>query len=225
MSPRTVFLLARSDLALHRRAVLAYTTASVVGGVLACLPDAILRSLGISLVLCVLIGQCFHLPIVTVFQDAVRGTRAFALALPITPAEYAAAKLASGGLLFLLPAAAAASAWSVARLVGPPTPALFPLPMVLLGLVGCLIFFVQNLGVAMVSESMGLSMSLLMAQIFILGNGIPLFGPRLPGWFRLWGELHDGGPLRILAFAIFAFELAASVAVTVLLMSRKRRFV
>jgi hypothetical protein len=221
MNLHAVLSLVRAEIFLQRRAALAYTAASAVAGLLACMPNPAVRSLGVSLVMCVLIGQCFHLPIVSVLQDAVRGSRAFTLSLPVTPCEYAAGKIAACALLFLAPAVSAA----VAVLAVPGPDRLFSLPMVLLALLGGLIFFVQSLGIALVSESMGVSMTFLVGQLFILGNGIPRFGSRIPGALQFWGQLHDGGPLRVAAFAVFAVELAATVAVVLFLMSRKRRFV
>ena len=179
------------------------------------------RDLGLSLILCVMIGQCFHLPMVTVFKDITQGTRAFTLSLPITPAEYAAGKLLANGLLFLAPAAAL----MVAVCVTPPDHRLFAAPLVLLMLLGWLIFFMQNLGVAMVTESTGAMIVTLLAEMFVVGNGSMMVAPRIPGARHLWARLEAGGPVRDMAFGVLGLELFAIVALILFLMSRKRRFV
>jgi len=87
MNLRSILVLARADLSLNRTPGLLYAGAAAAGAVIACTPTGPLRGVGVSLVMCVLIGLCFHLPIVTVFQEVARGTRAFTLSLPVTPGE------------------------------------------------------------------------------------------------------------------------------------------
>jgi hypothetical protein len=213
--------LARAELSLGRAAALAYAGAAALGAGLVATGDPAIRSFGVSLIMGVLIGQCFHLPIVSVFQDIARGTRAFTLSLPVTPAEYAAGKLLANGLLFLVPAGAAA----VAVLATPEEQRLFSAPLVLLMLLGWLIFFFQNLGIALVTESMGATIVALLAEIFVVGNGSMIVAPRVPGALRFWGQMESGGPVRNLAFVVLALELVAVVALILFLMGRKRRFV
>lgn len=216
-----VLRLLRAELSLGRTAAVVYALAALAGVGLVAAPVAATRGLGASLVMAVLIGQCFHLPIVTVFQDIARGTRLFWLALPVTPAEYAAAKLAANALLFLVPAGAAAAA----AMCIPVADRVFPVPLVLLMLLGWLVFFVQNLGIAMVTESQGATIVVLLAEVFLVGNGALNVAPRLPGALRLWGRLEAGGATRNWAFALLALELALLVALILFLMGRKRRFV
>ena len=213
--------LALADISLSRAGAIAYTAGALIGTVMVTQGDPTVRSLGLSLILCVMIGQCFHLPMVTVFKDITQGTRAFTLSLPITPAEYAAAKLLANGLLFLAPAAAL----MVAVWATPPDHRLFAAPLVLLMLLGWLIFFVQNLGVAMVTESTGAMIVTLLAEMFVVGNGAMMVAPHVPGAMRLWARLEAGGTLRTMAFGLMGLELVAMVALILFLMSRKRRFV
>ena len=221
MRPDSTWRLARAELSLGRTAAIAYAVAAALGAAPVATHDEMPRSLGSSLIMAVLIGQCFHLPIVSVFHDITRGTRAFTLSLPVTPAEYAAGKLVSNGLLFLAPAGAAA----VAVLATPADQRVFPAPLVLLMLLGWLIFFFQNLGIALVTESMGATIVALLAELFVVGNGLMIVAPRIPGMLRLWGRLEAGGPVRDAAFVLLAFELAGVVALILFLMGRKRRFV
>lgn len=220
MRPDAILRLTRADLSLGRLPALAYSGGALAGALLAAGGTPTLRSLGLTLILNVLIGLCFHLPIVFVFQDITGGTRAFRLTLPVTPAEYAAAKLAAGALLFLVPAAAAA----LAVVLTPEAQRLFPPGLVLLMLLGWLIFFVQNLGLALLTESSGVTIAALLAEVFVVGNGALILAPRVPGLLRLWGGLEAGGPVRHLAFALLALELAGVVTLILFLMNRKRRF-
>ncbi|MBK7366938.1 MAG: ABC transporter ATP-binding protein [Candidatus Eisenbacteria bacterium] len=198
-----------------------YALAALVGAALVATRDEDVRSLGVSLIMGTLIGQCFHLPIVGVFHDITRGTRAFTLSLPVTPAEYAAGKLLANGLLFLIPAGAA----TLAVLATPADQRLFATPLVLLMLLGWLIFFFQNLGIALVTESMGITIVALLGELFVVGNGSMVLAPRIPGMLRVWGQLEGGGPIRDFAFVLMAFELAGVIALILFLMNRKRRFV
>lgn len=221
MRASSIVRLVRAELSLGRTAALVYALGALGGVALVAVPVPPVRSLGVSLVMGVLIGQCFHLPIVTVFHDIDRGTRLFTLSLPVTPAEYAAAKLAAGALLFLVPATAATGA----VLLVPADERLFAAPLVLLMLLGWLVFFVQNLGVALVTESMGATIVVLLAELFVVGNGTMTVAPHLPGALRLWGQLETGGPARAWAFALLTAELAGLAALILFLMGRKRRFV
>ena len=221
MPASSVLRLALADISLSRTAAIAYTAGATIGAVLVTQADPTVKSLGLSLILCVMVGQCFHLPMVTVFKDITQGTRAFTLSLPITPAEYAAGKLLANGLLFLAPAAAL----MVAVCVMPPDHRLFAAPLVLLMLLGWLIFFMQNLGVAMVTESTGAMIVTLLAEMFVVGNGSMMVAPRIPGARHLWARLEAGGPVRDMAFGVLGLELVAIVALILFLMSRKRRFV
>lgn len=213
--------LAHADLALGRWAALTYAAGAVAGALLTAVAGNPWRSLGLTLIVNVLIGLCFHLPIAFVFKDITGGTRAFRLTLPVTPSEYAAAKLLAGGLLFLIPAAAAALAVALI----PESQRLFSPGLVLLMLLGWLIFFIQNLGVALLTESSGIMITLLLAQVFVIGNGTMMLAPRLPGALRLWGQLESGGPARNAAFGLFTLELIGLVTLILFLMNRKRRFV
>lgn len=221
MRARPVLRLVRAELSLGRTAAIVYASLAVAGVALVAMPVDAVRSTGVSLVMAVLIGQCFHLPIVTVFHDITRGTRAFTLSLPITPAEYAASKLLANAMLFLVPAGAAAAT----VLLLPGEQRVFSLPFVLLMLLGWLVFFVQNLGLAMLTESTGVTIAALLAELFVVGNGGMNLAPRVPGLLRVWGQLEGGGPIRTFAFALLSAELAGVVALVLLLMNRKKRFV
>lgn len=221
MRPDSTWRLACAELSLGRTAAIAYAAVAALGAAFVATHDQTLRSLGTTLIMSVLIGQCFHLPIVSVFHDIVRGTRAFTLSLPVTPSEYAASKLLANGLLFLAPAGAA----TVAVLVTPEEQRLFTTPLVLLMLLGWLIFFFQNLGIALVTESLGVTIVMLLTELFVVGNGMMIAAPRIPGMLRFWGQLEGGGPVRDAAFVLMAIELVGVVALILFLMSRKRRFV
>lgn len=213
--------LTRADLTLGRLPALGYAAGALTGAALAATGQDALRNLGLTLVLNVLIGLCFHLPIVLVFHDITQGTRAFRLTLPVTPAEYAAAKLLASALLFLIPAGAAATA----VVLTPVAQRLFQPGLVLLLLLGWLIFFLQNLGLALLTESTGITITALLAEVFVVGNGALNLAPRLPGAVQVWGGLEAGGPTRNLAFALLGLQLVGVVALILFLMDRKRRFV
>lgn len=221
MPASAVLRLARAELSLGRTAAIAYAAAAAVGAALAAAPDAGLRSLGVTLIMGTFIGECFHLPMSSVFQDIARGTRAFTLALPVTPGEYAAGKLLANGLLFLAPSAAAA----VAVLATPADQRLFQAPVVAFAVLGWLVFFFQNLGIALVTESMGATIVVLLAELFVVGNGAMIWAPRVPGLLGVWAQLETGGPAWRLVMGLLGLELVGVVALVMFLMNRKQRLV
>lgn len=221
MPASTIFRLARAELSLGRTAAIGYTAAATAGAALAAAPDSGLRSLGVSLIMGTFIAACFHLPMGAVFEDIARGTRAFTLALPVTPAEYAAGKLLANGLLFLAPSAAAA----VAVLATPADQRVFQAPLVAFAALGWLVFFVQNLGLAMVTESAGITIAVLIAELFMVGNGAMILAPRVPGLLGVWAQLETGGRAWHLLMGLLGLELAGVIALTLALMNRKQRLV
>lgn len=220
MSHASVVRLAGLDLSLHRKPAILYALAATAGAALCTVPGPVCRSTGLSLVMCILIAQCFHFPISTVLNDITRGTRAFTLSLPVTPGEYAAGKLLANITLFLVPATAIAAA----VLVTPAEDRIFPVPVVLLMLLGCLIFFVQNLGVAMVTESVGVGMACLVTSMFVMGNIVPALARGSSALLTIWSSLHAGGTVVAYGFGLFLVELAGSIAVILLFMRRKRSY-
>jgi hypothetical protein len=221
MRPEAVGRLALADLSLGRTWAGLSSVAAATGAGLVVLADRSLTGFGLSLVLCVLIGQCFQLPVVSVVQELTQGTRAYILAQPVTPAEYAASKLLSGGLLFLAPAVALV----VALAALPAEHRLLPIPLVVLVLLAWLVLLLQTLGLALVTGSMGVTIGALVTQLFIIGNGSASFAAHSPSALRLWGQLETGGPTRLVAFALFGAELLLTVGATLLVMSRKERYI
>lgn len=144
MNLQSIALLVRKDLYLRRRALGVYAAASVVGLAVLALADPSWRWLGTTLLLNVLIGMTFHLPIVTILGERENRTLSFVLSLPVAPMDFAIAKYAASIAMFLVPCAVIAvgvgpKAWQQSGVV------------VLLAL---LAIFVVVIGVTIVSESM-----------------------------------------------------------------------
>jgi ABC-type Na+ efflux pump permease subunit len=231
----TVWHLAAKDLHLMRRSLVLYGAAGLAAIVLASLDDRSARSLGITLAINVFIAACFHLVLGNVLQERERKTLAFTLSLPVSPREATAGKLLSSLLLYLgsgLPAAFAlvflspvdvfaAAAHDGRGLV---SHALGWLAYFALVLGGFLVFFAGALAVAIVSESLGWTIGILSAAIFVGGNGLLLFGSRLPPLAAYVRDLRHGGPALPATLGIEALAILATLALTFFLQDRKTSF-
>ena len=217
--------LVRRDFHLARRAILVSLLGTVVASVLACGTSPSGRSAGASMLAIVTIGLAFHIPLVLVFGDRERGTLAFTLSLPVTPAEHAIARLASCTLLFLLPLAAAAlviavEAWR--RGGHAPWVASHAIPGALLLL---LLGFAAVLAVAIASESQGATIGFLAALLLVLGN-LHLYAHSLQlPLARLLAAYLEGGAFFALTIGVELVSLGTVVVAVALVSVSKRSYV
>src|SRR5260221_792887 len=110
MSTRVIRRLVLKDCSLMRVPIAAYTGAALLALILTAAGGSAGRGAGITLALNVLIGVSFHVMLGPVLGERERKTLAFVMSLPVTPRDYAVAKLLSAFVLFLIPAAIAATA-------------------------------------------------------------------------------------------------------------------
>ena len=98
-------------------------------------------------------------------------------------------------------------------------------PVVVLAILGWLVFFFQNIGIALVTESMGITIVVLLAELFVVGNGAMIWAPRVPGMLGIWAQIETGGRAWHLAIGLMSLELAGVIVLTMVLMNRKQRLV
>ena len=202
-----VWFMARAEIQLLRRVLPVYAALVTTGTVLATVGEGPIVGMGLSLLLATSIGICFHIPILAV-QDAIGRTRAFTMSLPVLPSEYAAGKLAATVVACLVPACAAAITYATS----PHVREIIPMEMtVLVGLLW-LTVVVQSLGTALISESMGMTMTVLGVEMFILTNLGTLLGPERSA--RLLGLFAAPGARLLLAGGMILFLLV--IALTIL---------
>jgi ABC-type Na+ efflux pump permease subunit len=235
VNARTVARLARKDLSLLRWPFLLYIGLGVLAVVLSGIDDRAARSLGLTLAANVLIATCFHLVLSNVLGERQNRTLAFAMSLPVAPREIVAAKLLSSvvmyaacgllattALVHLAPvdvfAAMAADGRSLfSHLLG--WSAYFAL---VLG--GFLALFSLVLATAIVTESHGWTMASAVGLIFVVGNGLFLFGPKLAVFARYFRDLRRGGPSLPWTLAVEALVIAGILGLAFRLYESKKSF-
>jgi hypothetical protein len=235
VNARTVVRLARKDLSILRWPFLLYVALGALAVGLAGIDDRAARSLGLTLAANVLIATCFHLVLGNVLGERQNKTLAFALSLPVTPREIVAAKLVSSVVMYLACGVLATTALVhlapvdvfaamatdgrtlISHLVG--WSAYFAL---VLG--GFLALFAIVLATAIVSESHGWTMASAVGLIFVVGNGLFLFGPKLERFARYFRDLRRGGPALPWTLTVEALVIASVLWVTFRLYDRKRSY-
>ncbi|MEZ4650068.1 MAG: hypothetical protein R3E97_15020 [Candidatus Eisenbacteria bacterium] len=200
-----VWLMARAELELLRRILPVYAALVTFGAVLTAVGDGPVVGMGASLLLAAGIGICFHLPILAV-QDAIGRTRAFAMSLPVLPMEYAAGKLVATIIACLVPACAAAATYVTSPSVRGMLP---PEILVLVGFAWFTVV-VQSLGIALISESMGVTMTILGIEMFVLTNIGTFLGPERSA--ELWNLLAIRQSQLLLAGGLALFLVVIVMA-------------
>jgi hypothetical protein len=236
MNTRVVWRLVAKDCSLMRTPITLYTAAAILGVILAAAGGPIGKSAGITLAINVLVGVSFHVMLVPVLGERERKTLAFVMSLPVTPRDAAVAKLVSSFALFLVPATVAATALVFLSPVDVFNAMATSDRSVLSHLAGWagyygvvlgawLAFFSVVLAAAIVSESVGWTISVLSVLIFVFGNFVLQVAPTL-GWVgRYVRDLAHGGPVLPVTLLVEAAAVALVVAVMLMLQGRKTSFV
>lgn len=235
MNLRTVARLAQKDLSLLRWPFLLYLAMGGLAVVLSGLDDRAARSLGLTLAANVLIATCFHLVLSNVLGERQNRTLAFTLSLPVSPREIVAAKLASSVVMYvacgllattamvhLAPVDVFAAMASDGRGLLAHAAGWTAYFTLVLG--GFLALFSLVLATAIVSESHGWTMASAVGLIFVAGNGMFLFGPKLAVLARYFRDLRQGGAALPWTLAIEGAVIAAVLWITFRLYERKRSF-
>lgn len=235
MKARTVARLARKDLSLLRWPFLLYVALGALAVGLAGIDDRSARSLGLTLAANVLIATCFHLVLGNILGERQNRTLAFAMSLPVSPREVMAAKLVSSAAMYFVCGLLATTAMVhlapvdvfaaisadgrglVSHLAG--WAAYFGL---VLG--GCFALFSVVLATAIVSESHGWTMASAAGLMFVVFNGLFLFGPKFAVIARYFRELRQGGPALSWTVAVEGLVIAGILGLAFRLYARKRSF-
>ena len=236
MNTRVIGRLVAKDCSLMRVPIALYTAAAFSGLMLAARGGTACRGAGITLALNVLIGVSFHVMLVPVLGERERKTLAFVMSLPVTPRDAAVAKMLGSFVLFLIPASVAATALVFLSPVDVFSAMAASDRSVLSHLAGWagyygvvlgawLAFFSVVLAAAIVSESVGWTISVLSVLIFVFGNFVLQVAPTL-GWVgRYVRDLARGGTALPVTLAVETAAVALVVAVMLRLQGRKTSFV
>ncbi len=235
MNARAVALLARKDLSILRWPFLLYVALGGLAVVLAGVDDRAARSLGLTLAANVLIATCFHLVLSNVLGERQNRTLAFTLSLPVAPREIVAAKLVSSVVMYVVCGLLATTAMvhlspvDVFAAMANDGRGWFShmagwsgyFALVLGGFLG---LFSLVLATAIVTESHGWTMAAAVGLIFVIGNGLFLFGPKLEVIARYFRDLRQGGPALSWTLAAEAMVIAVVLWATFRLYERKQSF-
>ncbi len=236
MRARMIWWLVLKDCSLMRLPITGYTVAALAGLLLAAVGGPAAHSAGITLALNVMIGVSFHVTFGPVLGERERKTLPFVMSLPVTPRDATVAKLLSSFLLFLVPATAAATSLVFLSPVDVFAAMAAAGGSVLSHLAGWMAYFALVLGAwalffsialaaAIVSESLGWTISVLTGLIFVLGNLVLQVAPRIGWGVRYVRDLAHGGPALPFTLAGEALGLGLVVVATLWLQGRKTSFV
>lgn len=232
MNIKNIARLVRKDCWLMRWPLAAYILAAAAGLAMTLMA----RSAGITLAFNVLIGVSFHVMLGPVLGERERKTLAFVMSLPVTPRDAAVAKLAAAFTLFLIPALIAATTlvWlSPIDIPAAMAAAHRPLWSHLLGMLGYyslvlgawMLFFSVVLGAAIISESVGWTIGVLTAVLFVFGNFVIQILPTLHVLRPYLRALSRGQAALPVTVACEAAGIAIIVSVILMLQHRKTSFV
>ncbi|MEZ4651563.1 MAG: ABC-2 transporter permease [Candidatus Eisenbacteria bacterium] len=200
------------DAHLYRR-VVALVCAMVAAGLALVLAGRTM--MGAILILDVLIGLIFYLPVHTIVDEQRNRTAVFVLTLPVRPDEYAIAKVLGNLALFAVPVAAL---WIVVEWALPTTETgagrallAFLHSAWLPGLLASSVMvFSAALAVALVTRSADWSVVTVLVSFFLIGSGVFRVTPRSEAG-RRWIEAVSNGDPTALAFVLTEIGVAAAV--------------
>lgn len=222
MNPGTVRLLVLKDWYLNRIAIGLVLAGTILGLALSAIEGSSFASVGMSILACSFISLTFYLPLQTVLQERAQKTLPFVLSLPVSPRDYVAAKVLANLLIFLVPLLATAA--GVALVFGG-NPVLAPLegpaPAVLLGV---LLFFVFILAFAIISESTGWTVALIVSFMFVIFNIAGRLLVQYEPTAAYLAEVRARGPAFYWTIGAELLMATAVIAVTFWAHGRKRDY-
>jgi hypothetical protein len=235
MNARAVSLLVAKDCSLLRLPLVLYTAAAIVAVALAAAGPAT-RSIGVTLAINVMIGLSFHVTMGPVLGERERRTLPFVMSLPVAPRDVAVAKLLSSYIMFLVPGTVAATALVFLSPVDVLAAMASDGRSLLSHLIGWGLYFALVLGAwalvfsvvlaaAIVSESLGWTIAVITALMFVVGNGLLQVAPHVRWMVGYVRELGRDGPALPITIGVEAAGVAAIVAVMLWLQGRKTSFV
>jgi hypothetical protein len=212
------------DWYLHRVAISLMLGGAILGGAFAVIPGQLGLSVGLSLTMCVLIALTFYLPLTTVIGERADKTLPFVMSLPVSPAEYTASKILANLLLYLIPWTVAALSFALILRDGSTTATGIPEGYVHVLLIGFFVVFMFVLGFAIIFESMGWTIALIVILMFLLGNVATQVVPRIPGARQFLLNVGLRGPEYYWTLGGELVAICVLIALTFFVQSRKRDF-
>jgi ABC-2 type transport system permease protein len=215
--------LVMKDWYLHRIAIALMVGGVMVGLVMSAAPGESMPVMGLNLILCLFIAMTFYLPLSTVLNERTEKTLSFVMSLPASPADYTMAKIVSSVLLYMLPLLATALAVTL-TLKGDGSSWPIAVGFAHVILVGMLTLFSFVLGFALITESMGWTVALIVVMMFMFGNVFIQLVPKLPAAQRFLAGIADRGSAYYTALGIEALLIVAILGLTFYAQTRKRDF-
>lgn len=222
-APAMVRRLILKDWYFNRVLIVSY----IVGGALALglltLPSEAAFYAGCIVLLTVVISLGIHLVMATVLGERTEQTLAFVMSLPVSPMQYTTAKVAANLLIFIVPWATLTIGTAVVVLGRQAIPDGL-LPYATLLMVQLLLSYVLVLGTAIVSESQGWTIALIVLCNLAL-HGFLYGVARLPGIAEtLKGPTVSWSGMATLVLAVQLALCAAALSLTFWAQRRKRHF-
>lgn len=223
MKIRMIGQLVFKDWYLHRLAIALMSGGAMLGVVLAATPGQVVPQIGLSLVLSLFIAITFYLPLSTVLGERTEKTLPFIMSLPVSPAEYTASKILANLFLYLILWIAVAA---VAMLF-------LHDPRGVMGLsdghfhvlmLGFIVFFTFILGFSIITESMGWTITLIVALMFLLGNVATQVVPLIPAARQFLADVALRGAQYYWALGAELVAIAGMFFVTFYVQSNKKDF-
>lgn len=223
-APHMVRRLVLKDWYFQRYTILAYLLVGAIALTLLCLPSEGAFHAGSILLLTVVIALGFHLVMASVVGERLESTLPFVMSLPVSPRQYTTAKILANLLIFLLPWAVLCAGAVLVILLRPAVPDGL-LPYTVLLMVFLLLGYLIVLSTAIISESQGWTIGVMVACNLLLqaymytvsqlpGIAETLKGPDI-AWSGTASALLAG--MLLLGAGVLSLSLWAQ--------SRKRQFV
>ncbi len=162
MNVQAIRILFLKDLYLSRRHLFAYFAAGIVAAGLACIPNETVSFIGFILIITAAIAAGIHLISTLLLSESIDQTRMFVMSLPISLLDYSISKISVVLTTYLIPWSAmfGCAALGTAILPWAERGSLAVLPAVFGFLLAS---FMVQLAVAVVSESVGWTISVMVA--------------------------------------------------------------
>ncbi len=222
MNARTIWTLMVKDWYLHRMAALLTVVGSLSAIILLAMPDRGWVNLGASMAMGTLIAITFHFPLASVLGERDQKTLTFLMSLPISTGEYVASKILANLCLFLLP-------W-LTILVGGYVIAQRPehmladsgfVPVVFVGMV---VGFSFILAFALITESGGWTIAIIIGTLFLFGNVFTQVLPKIPTASRFLDSIATRGYAFTVTLIVECLLIVLLLSAAFLIQSRKRDF-
>ena len=222
MNAGTIWRLMIKDWYLNRVAALLTIVGSLVAIGLLAAPGKDLVNLGVTLAIGTLIAITFHFPLTSVLGERDQKTLTFLMSLPISTGEYVASKILANLCLFLLPwLTIVVGVWVIAQRLEHPLADTGFVPVVLVGMV---VGFSFILAFALITESGGWTVALIVGALFLFGNVFTQVLPKVPAVSRYFDSIDARGTAFTATLVVECLLIVLLLSSAFLIQSRKRDF-